>query len=43
MSEVARVILGLKAAGWNDTEINNFLLYIETGEEQYKPQDKRNN
>lgn len=37
MTEVARVILGLRAAGWTEEEINNFLLWIETGEEQYKP------
>lgn len=39
MTEVARLILGLRAAGWNDEQINDFLLWIETGEEQYKPKD----
>ena len=39
MTEVARMILGLRAAGWNDAQINDFLLWIETGEEQYKPKD----
>lgn len=39
MTEVARLILGLRAAGWNDEQINDFLLWIETGEEQYKPHD----
>lgn len=38
MSEAARVILGLRAAGWDEKSINDFILYIETGEEQYKPQ-----
>ena len=38
MSEAARVILGLRAAGWDEKAINDFILYIETGEEQYKPQ-----
>lgn len=37
MQEVARPLLGLRAAGWTEKEINDFLLYIETGEEQYKP------
>ena len=39
MTEVARMILGLRAAGWSEEKINNFLLWIETGEEQYKPKD----
>lgn len=38
MQESSRLILGLRAKGWTDTEINNFILWIETGEEQYKPQ-----
>ena len=37
MQENARLILGLRAKGWTDTEIADFLLYIESGEEQYKP------
>lgn len=37
MTETARLILGLRAAGWSEEKINNFLLYIESGEEQYKP------
>ncbi len=37
MTEVARLLLGLRAAGWTEKEINDFLLFIETGEEQYKP------
>ncbi len=35
--EIARLVLGLRAAGWSDKKINDFILYIETGEEQYKP------
>lgn len=38
--EASRIILGLRAAGWSDTEITDFILYIETGEEQYKPKEK---
>ena len=37
MQESARLILGLRAAGWSEKKINDFLLYIESGEEQYKP------
>lgn len=41
MTEVARLLLGLRAAGWNEKEINDFVLYIETGEERYKPKPKK--
>ncbi|MBR6223491.1 MAG: hypothetical protein IKQ71_08630 [Lachnospiraceae bacterium] len=37
MQKVARMILGLRADGWAEEKINNFMLFIETGEEQYKP------
>lgn len=40
MSEVARVIIGLRAAGWSEAKINDFLLWIETGEDQYKPTEE---
>lgn len=40
MTEVARLLLGLRAAGWTEKEINDFMLYIESGEEQYKPTPK---
>lgn len=43
MTETARLLLGLKAAGWTEREINNFVLYIATGEEQYKPKPKSDN
>ena len=38
MQENARLVLGLRAAGWSEKKINDFILYIETGEDQYKPQ-----
>ena len=42
MQECVRLILGLRAKDWTDTEIADFLLYIESGEEQYKPKpDKK--
>lgn len=37
MSEVTRIILGLRDLGLNETQINDFLLWVETGEEKYKP------
>ena len=40
MTEVARFLLGLRAAGWTEKEINDFMLYIESGDEQYKPKPK---
>lgn len=38
--EAARLISGLRAAGWAEKEINDFILYIQTGEDQYKPKEK---
>lgn len=40
MTEIARMITGLRAAGWSEKAINDFLLWIETGEEHYKPGNK---
>lgn len=37
MQEAAKFILGLRTAGWSEEKINNFILFIESGEEQYKP------
>ena len=37
MQENARLILGLRASGWDEKRINDFMLYIESGDEQYKP------
>lgn len=37
MSEVVRLILGLREKGWNEKEINDFLVYIESGDEKFKP------
>lgn len=42
MTETARLILGLRNAGWNEKEINDFILYIETGEDQYRPKKDQN-
>lgn len=37
MTEVARLIEGLRSAGWDEKKINDFLLFIESGKEEYKP------
>ena len=38
MQEASRVILGLRAAGWDEKKINDFILRIESGDPQYKPE-----
>ena len=41
MQETARFILGLRSAGWDEKKINDFIMFIESGEEQYKPQPEK--
>lgn len=36
MQETARLILELRAAGWSEQKINDFILFIGSGDEQYK-------
>lgn len=38
MTEIARMILGLRASDWSARQINDLLLWIATGEEQYRPE-----
>ena len=40
MQESSRLILGLRARGWTDTEIADFILYVESGDERYKPKPR---
>ena len=40
MAEASRLILGLRAKGWDDKDITDFILWIETGDEQYKPKEE---
>lgn len=40
MQEMTRLILGLREIGLDDKELADFLLWIENGEEQYKPKKK---
>lgn len=37
MIEITRMIKGLRKAGWSEKEINDFLIYIGSGEEPYQP------
>ncbi len=37
IQETSRLILALRSLGWSDTKINDLLLYLGTGDEQYKP------
>ena len=37
MQETSRIILGLRSAGWDDKKITDFILWVATGDEQYKP------
>lgn len=39
MQECSRLIIGLRATGWNDTQIADFILWVETGDPAYKPQE----
>ena len=40
MTEITRLLKGLRAAGWTEKEINDFLIYIESGEEAYEPKPR---
>lgn len=37
MFESSRLIIGLREKGWTGTEIAGFILWIETGDEKYRP------
>ena len=41
MQEVARFIIGLRAAGWSEQAINDFILFIESGDEKFKPKSTK--
>ncbi|MCD7883993.1 MAG: hypothetical protein LUI87_09900 [Lachnospiraceae bacterium] len=43
MTEVARMVLGLRVYGWDEKKINDFMLWIGTGDEKYKPQEGSKN
>lgn len=39
MQETSRMILGLRAAGWDEKAITDFILWIGTGDKKYEPQN----
>ena len=39
MQEASRIILGLRAEKKKKKAINDFILWVETGEEKYKPEE----
>ena len=41
MQEASRIIPGLRAAGRDDKSITDYILWIETGDERYKPAEKK--
>ena len=41
MTEIERLIEGLRSAGWEEKKINDFLLYSESGTEEYKPKEDK--
>lgn len=41
MPESSRLILGLRSKGWSDTEIADFILWVGSGEEQYRPKEDK--
>ena len=34
-NEHANVIIGLRELGWSDTKINDFMLFVETGDKNH--------
>ena len=42
MTESARLILGLREVGLTDREVADFVLWVESGEDQYRPHNIRN-
>ena len=40
MTEITRLITGLRKIGLSGDEINDFLIYIESGDVKYEPKEK---
>lgn len=34
-NEHANIIIGLRLLGWSDTKINDFMLFVETGDKSH--------
>lgn len=41
-TEISRIILGLRAIGLSGDEINDFMIYIATGDKEYLPKENKN-
>ena len=41
MQEIARMIIGLRTVGWDEKYINDFILYVESGDEKYLPKSNK--
>lgn len=41
MQEVTRLIRALRAEGWDGDDIDDLLLYLEAGDTEYTPKDKK--
>lgn len=39
-NESSRLMIGLRSKGWSDTEIVDFVLWVETGDSKYEPQEE---
>ena len=39
--KISCLIFKLRAAGWDEKSINDFILWIESGDEQYKPTEEK--
>lgn len=39
-TENSRMAIGLRKKGWTDTEIVDFLIWVETGDSKYEPKDE---
>ena len=40
MQKIVRLLKGLRDLGLSEREINDFLIYIESGDDEYKPKSK---
>ena len=38
-TENTRMALGLRKKGWTDTEIVDFMIWVESGDSKYEPKD----
>ena len=39
-TENTRMAIGLRKKGWTDTEIVDFMIWVESGDSKYEPKDE---